>query len=112
MPVSETEKAQTEPSCSAETRRATDPFSVNLKALDSRFFRICWTRCSSVGIVSGSQVSTSTEKFSSCWLAMGRKVCSRSRHRALRRTGRMAMSIFPASTLERSRMSLISASRS
>jgi len=60
MPVSVTAKATTlaapsswpcpwlQPDVAGEIRRVTDPWSVNLKAFDSRFFSICCTRFSSV----------------------------------------------------------------
>lgn len=60
MPVSTTSKAMTEGACLSEgwsddqplvadaTRSVTPPCAVNLKAFDSRFFRICWRRFESV----------------------------------------------------------------
>ncbi len=56
MPVSATSKATTvgaplsigwsgfQPSETAETERRTPPWSVNLKALERRFFSTCWRR--------------------------------------------------------------------
>jgi hypothetical protein len=85
---------------------------VNFRAFDSRFFRICCTRCSSVVRASGAPWSTVTAKFSACWSAIGRNTCSRSSHSDCTFTGAMAMSIFPASTFDRSRMSLIRLRRS
>src|SRR6266568_1147776 len=95
MPVSATDRAITSgasrsrglakraPGGAGAARSATEPRSVNLKALDSRFFSTCSTRCSSVTIEDGVPSGISTVKARDCCSAIGRKVCSRSAQRAL-----------------------------
>ena len=95
-----------------DTCSATEPFSVNLSALDSRFFSTCARRCGSVSSVagtSGATVAVSVRPFS---CASGRsgsiRVC-RALDSVTVSTDTVA---WPASILDRSRMSLIRASRS
>ena len=57
MPVSRTANDTPRPAA-ANTRSDTSPFSVNFKALDSRFLRIWPSRCGSVSIRSGVSGST------------------------------------------------------
>ena len=90
----------------------TEPDSVNLNAFESRFLITCCSRCSSVTTVAGSSSSTITPNSSTFWSATGRKFRSTKSASAAGVTGCGFTSIFPASTFERSRMSLISSSRS
>ena len=90
----------------------TEPVSVNLNAFESRFFSTCWRRCSSVEICSGAPGASSianSRPFSSATGLNERSTKSRTDSSSVRPA---CTSIFPASTLDRSRMSLISASRS
>ena len=124
MPVSMTEKATTRSAwarmspakrmpCSAwPTWSVTEPSSVNLTAFESRFLRICWSRCGSVwirGTAFGAKSSSNASSFSS---AIGANVRSSADSSSAIWISATVMSIFPASTLERSRMSLIRSSRS
>ena len=52
----------------ASTRSDTSPRSVNLNAFDSRFFRICPSRCASVSIRSGAPGSTAVRQAQSLLL--------------------------------------------
>ena len=123
-PVSITEKETTasardsaslancRPSASS-TRSATLPASVNLNAFESRFFRICCRRCSSVSSVGGTFAPcTSISNFSSLSSATGRNERSTKSRTSDSFTSVTWTSIRPASTFERSRMSLIRSSRS
>ncbi len=88
MPVSWTEKASTvfarlsvslselHPSITGVIERETLPFSVNLKAFESRFLRICWSRLASVWIVFGRSIARSTSKSSFLVSAKWRKARS------------------------------------
>ena len=72
MPVSRTEKATTcrarfsasfsslQPRETGRMPSSTEPESVNLKALESRFLRICISRVGSVVIARGSPCASST----------------------------------------------------
>ena len=124
MPVSVTEKASTcrerlSTSWSNRFSRSasatfilTLPSSVNLKALDRRFFSTCCRRCGSVRMCRGVPGATSTEKASPFWSATGRKARSMNWLSSARTMSRGSTCIFPASTLERSRISLMRLSRS
>ena len=94
------------------TRRTTPPSSVNLNAFESRFFSTCCSRCSSVTIVGSAFSAKSSSKESPFSAATGRNERSSAVSSAATETSPMFTSIFPASTLERSRMSLISPSSS
>ena len=94
------------------TESRTLPTSVNFRALDSRFLSTCCRRSSSVTIVSGSSGSSSTISSKPCCSASGPKFFPTYSHTPESTTGAGRTSIFPASTLDRSRMSLISDSRS
>ena len=89
------------------------PSSVNLNAFESRFRRICSSRCGSVTIVGGTfaplTVTSNASRFCSATGWNARSIRSRS---SVSGISDAARSIFPASTFERSRMSLIRSSRS
>ena len=72
----------------------------------------CCRRCSSVTSAAGSAWSRSMRNSSAFCSATGRKARSTSSQRSTSASGPRLSSILPASTLDRSRMSLISASRS
>ena len=96
----------------ADAAASPPPRSVNLNALESRFFRICCSRCSSVTIVSGRSSASSTVKLERrCCSATGRNdlldVARASSAQHAPAPG--ARPCLPASTFDRSRMSLISA---
>jgi hypothetical protein len=89
MPLSITENASTvsafarlsDANCAVSDatsiRIVTPPDSVNLTALESRFLRTCWSRCSSVTIVGGTLAPTiSTASSRPLSSAIGRKVRS------------------------------------
>ena len=65
-----------QPSVARPARNVTLPRSVNLKAFESRFRRICWRRFESVCSVSGVRASTSTRKPRPLDSATGRNVRS------------------------------------
>jgi hypothetical protein len=96
----------------SETDIRTEPDSVNLNAFDSRFFSTCSTRCPSVKIVRGTSGAMSTPKSSPFCSASGRKVRSTKPASSVIGTSVGVISIFPASTFERSRTSLIRLRRS
>ncbi len=111
MPESFTANA-TRSSGRNSTLIATLPVSVNLIALDSRFFRICSTRRLSVTIEAGASGWTCASNASFFSLASGVNTrCSDSTRRGTD-TNCGCRSRRPASTLDRSRMSLIRLSRS
>ena len=119
MPVSVTANAITcRRSCVGGRTRAggrsqrDPPWSVNLNALESRLRSTCCSRCSSVTIGGGSAGSSSTRKSRPFCSASGRNARSTSSQTSTSATAPRSTSILPASTLDRSRMSLISDSRS
>ena len=91
---------------------STWPFSVNLKALLRRLLRICCRRCESVGIVSGRPGRSSIEKASLVASATWRKVRSSMGFSSASGQALMSRATVPDSSLDRSRMSLISLRRS
>ncbi len=90
----------------------TVPFSVNLKALERKFLSTCSTRFRSVWIESGRPFPIKTSNVRPLLDATGSKVCRIPSLTSLRGISSTSRSIFPASTLERSRTSLISESKS
>ncbi len=96
----------------AAMRSSTWPASVNLNALESRLRSTCCRRCSSVKIDAGAP--------SSVWTSNSMPFCSATEPNARptysaivsSSSGPGVISIFPASTLDRSRMSEMSDSRS
>ena len=124
MPVSATENASTSSASvsvvDAKRRssgarpmaRLTRPASVNFTAFESRFFSTCSSRCSSVKSDAGRSSATSTANSSPFCSASGRNVRSANARSSVSGTSAGLSSIFPASTFERSRMSLMSSSRS
>ena len=89
------------------------PSSVNLNAFERRFLITCCRRCSSVSIVGGTFAPcTSISKFSSWSSATGRNDRSTKSRTSESFTSVTLTSMRPASTLDRSRMSLIRSSRS
>src|SRR5690606_39013601 len=108
MPIPESRTAKA--ICPLSWRRTlslTEPFSVNLNALDKRLRRICSTRWRSVNRLDGASSSISTSKCSdfSCAWALNR--CFRPSSIRGRFSSSGWMSSLPASTLGLSRMSLI-----
>ena len=117
IPVSATENASISPPSGARrpalaTRSSTCPRSVNLTAFASRLPSTWRSRCRSVSSSPGASVSASTEKSSPFSAVSGWNVAWMSSSSALSGNRSAWMSIRPASTLDRSRMSLISCSRS
>ncbi len=122
IPVSFTRKATTAPprttpsgtssSAAGSTRSSTPPCSVNFTALDSRLRRICRSRESSVSRSAGAPAAVVTVNSRLLCAVMGRKVASTYSISCFSGTRSGVTSILPASTLDRSRMSLISWSRS
>lgn len=122
IPVSLTRKATTGPprttppgtssSGAGSTASSTPPRSVNFTAFDSRLRSTCRSRESSVSRSAGAPGAVTTVNSSPFWLVMGRKVASTYSMSWRRVTRSGETSIFPASTFDRSRMSLISCSRS
>ena len=123
MPVSATEKPTTPPPRNASfmkrvpglarcTRRVTDPRAVNLRAFASRFLRTCCNRCGSVWMCVGRSTSTSVLNVRSFCSASGRNDRSTKSERSDSATSRGSTGILPASTFDKSRISLISVSRS
>ncbi len=122
MPVSLTRKATTGPprttppgtssSGAGSTDSSTPPRSVNFTALDSRLRSTCRSRESSVSRSAGAPGAVVIVNSRPFWPVMGRKVASTysMSWRSVTRSGET--SIFPASTFDRSRMSLMSCSRS
>ena len=111
--------ASTEPGSAAaaaaetvRTRSATCPFSVNLTAFDSRLPSTCRSRCRSVTSSAGADGSIEIAKSSPFSAVSGPNVACRSSTSALSRNRSGCTSSRPASTLDRSRMSLMSCSRS
>ncbi len=111
MPESLTAKRAPPPG-RADTCSRTSPRSVNLSAFDSRFFRICSTRCRSVNRLAGASVAMSSTNDSFLSLASGVNVMRRLSARLLVGTTSGCTSSLPASTLAMSRMSLMSTSKS
>ncbi|CAB3760888.1 hypothetical protein LMG29739_03487 [Paraburkholderia solisilvae] len=111
MPVSRT-SMRSAPGSFAKMSSATSPCSVNFNAFDNRLRRICARRCPSVTIVSGTPGARCAVNFRCFVAAIGSNI-SRSDCSSAS-TGTFAGSIVscPASTFDRSRMSLISTSRS
>ena len=93
-------------------RRVTLPFSVNLNAFANRFFKICCNRCWSVKIAFEAPRRRSTENANPLALATGSKFFSTNSRTCAMRTRLFSISINPDSILDRSRISLISCSRS
>ncbi len=102
----------TSSSTAGSTRSSTLPCSVNLTALDSRLRSTWRSRESSVNRSAGAPGAVVTVKSRLFCVVMGRKVASTYSMSCRRGTSSGATSIFPASTFDRSRMSLISWSRS
>ena len=96
----------------ARTRSVTCPFSVNLTAFDSRLPSTWRSRCRSVTSSAGADGSIEISKSSPFSAVSGPNVACRSSTSALSRNRSACTSIRPASTLDRSRMSLMSCSRS
>ena len=98
----------------ADRARATSPRSVNLNALESRFFRIWRRRCGSVTIVAGQPRRRARRRTPRpCAVGDGLELCAAC-CRAARRARASLISSWTVSdsTLARSRMSLSSFSRS
>ena len=110
MPVSCTAKAT--PPASRETRNETSPLSVNLSALESRFFRIWPRRCPSVFRCEGTSSPMPNESASPFCFACGSSVLTSPSTAAASGMFSRCTSTLPASIFERSRMSLMSVSRS
>ena len=96
----------------ARTRRVTWPASVNLTALESRLPSTWRSRCRSVTSSVGAEGSIETSKSSPFSAVSGPNVVCRSSTSAFSANRSAWMSIRPASTFDRSRMSLMSCSRS
>ena len=111
MPLSRTSNA-TDDGAWRATCSATLPWSVNLIALDSRFFRICSSRCGSVSIVAGASAATSTSRRKPLPAASGSNMERRPSASGASGVVSGRTSSLPASTFAMSRMSLIRASRS
>ncbi len=97
--------------CSTGRRATTSPRSVNFSAFESRFRRICRTRCASVQSSSDASGTSATGAARRC-----RRGGSPPRRRTRARAGRMftgarRTSSRPASAFARSRTSLMSESR-
>ena len=95
-----------------EMERVTAPLSVNLKAFESRLRRICCSRCMSVNRLPGRFGPCSTLKATPLSAAMPLKTRCRSEIMEEMGISPRCSSTLPASTLERSRISLISLRRS
>ncbi|MNL36798.1 hypothetical protein D3C87_1589060 [compost metagenome] len=111
MPVSRTSKRIASSPC-ATSASVTEPFSVNLKALDSRFLRICCRRWLSVTMASGRPGIRSTRKATPFCSPTWSNICEIRAVKVSSSTGSGSIVRWPASILERSRMSLIRFSRS
>ena len=111
IPVSVTAKL-TVPSSPGWIDRVTRPLSVNLIALDSRFFKTCSSRCGSVSMVRATAGATSTANARCLSSARGWNTCRRLPTSRSTATVSGRISTWPASILDRSRMSLIRFSRS
>ena len=111
MPESCTASAMPPPA-SGDASKRTSPVSVNLSALDSRFFKICSTRWRSVSRAAGVPGAICTSNMSFFCRASGSKLVLRVSAKAASVTCSGTSSSLPASTLEMSRMSLIRLSRS
>ena len=70
-------RTTTPPSAAFETCSDTSPRSVNLIAFDSRFFRICPSRCSSVSICAGTSASTAVDQAQPLLLGHAAAACGR-----------------------------------
>ena len=114
MPVSVTSNA----SCGSPvdgarlTFRPTRPALVNLTAFDSRLASTWRSRCRSVNSADGTSEAISTPNSSFFSAASGPNTLRRSSARPASVTCSGWTSIRPASALDRSRMSLMSCSRS
>ena len=91
--------------------RRTDPSAVNLTALPTRLMSTCRSRSGSVTTAAGAGPTQRPSKVSPLSAAFTRSALSTSAITACGSHRRRANSIRPASTLERSRMSLMRASR-
>ena len=114
-----TERARPRVGCSAlqplvagKMRRVTEPDSVNLKALASRFFSTCCRRLASVCMPRGRPGSTSIVKSTPRWSATWRKLRSTYSVRSAKLRSPTSTETVPDSILLRSRMSLMRISRS
>ena len=124
IPVSATSKATTEPArlrigwsslhplSAAETERRTPPCSVNLKALDSRFFSTCCRRFESVTMPRVRWGSVCTSKLSRRFSASCRKGLPIMSRRLAKKTSSASTETVPDSIFDRSRISLIRFKRS
>src|SRR5688572_18485603 len=92
--------------------RRTPPCSVNLKALDNRFFRICCRRLESVIMLRSSRGSTWVSKVSLRLSASWRNGRATMSSRLLKNTSSASTETVPDSILDRSRMSVMRLSRS
>ncbi len=88
------------------------PSRVNLKALDSKLLMICWNRCTSVRSVGGKFSATVMWKASPFSSATWRNLCPRFSTHFAKVTSSIWTSILPASTLDKSRISLMRVSKS
>ncbi len=117
IPVSDTEKARPAPApgtceVSRRIRSCTRPCWVNLTALDSRLCSTCRSRCRSVTTSAGTSGADATANSSLFSAASGSNTVRRSSASDPSANGSGCTSSLPASTRDRSRMSLISSSRS
>ena len=123
MPVSDTEKAITvgavevlvvraPAGAASSTVSVTCPWWVNLKALDSRFFRICCRRLASVTIDVGRFGSGVDREVHVLGLGDVAEGALHVQLQVDRRSSLTSTTTVPDSILDRSRMSLISVSRS
>ncbi len=96
----------------AATWSFTRPRSVNLTALESRFPSTWRSRCRSVTSSVGADAATETSKSRPFSAVSGRNVAWMSSISAASVNRSARTSIRPASTFDRSRMSLMSCSRS
>ena len=86
----------------------TCPTAVNLTALPPKLFKICCRRKASPSSTAGSVLSMSNSTSMPLVPALVDKITARSRINLLTANGCASSAILPASTLEKSRMSLIS----
>ena len=124
MPVSETVNAITEPArarvsfvglqplCARATRTDTSPRSVNLNALESRFFITWRRRPGSVAMAGGRSGASCTENATPFWSATWSKSRSRPPCNSAMSSWLISSVTVPDSTFARSRMSSSSRSRS
>ena len=96
-----------------DRQRRPSPCSVNLKAFESRFFSTCCSRFGSVSIVGGScRSSVDARSPGPCSSRPRGSRARRSACSSANSTGLASTSIVPDSIFDRSRISLISSSRS